>query len=131
MDLELVELAFAVEESDFVRDLYLGWRPGRRERVELLSPAAGGRRLHRQHHVRRLLAGHQVGAAVAEARQVEAGEQVLAAAEQDRRDGEMELVEEARDQVLPGRAAPPGFAGPPAIAVSSSPDPAVAGDERR
>ena len=44
-------------------------------------------------HVRRPFAGHHLLNLVAERGQVEAGEQGLAAAQQDRGDGEMKLVE--------------------------------------
>src|SRR4051794_40815967 len=50
--------------------------------------------------MRRRLAGDMLGHFIAERRPIETGEQILAFAEQHRRYGEMQLVDEARLQIL-------------------------------
>lgn len=55
------------------------------------------------HHMRRVGGRDLAGAAVAELRHVQPGEKMLAGAEQDRRDREMHLVDQAFLQILPDR----------------------------
>jgi hypothetical protein len=47
-----------------------------------------------EHNVRGLGRGHMLGEAVAELRQLQPREKMLAGAEQDRRDGQVQLVDE-------------------------------------
>jgi hypothetical protein len=51
--------------------------------------------------------GNVLGTLIAELRCIESGEEVLSAAEQDRRDGKVHLVDETRTQVLLDRCDPP------------------------
>src|SRR5262249_60767493 len=57
----------------------------------------------REDDVGRLARGHVLGAGVAELPGIEAGEQVLTRAQEGGRDGQVDLVDQARGQVLPDR----------------------------
>ena len=61
------------------------------------------RRAFREDHVRRAGRGHVLGALVAELGQIKAREQIFTLAEQDRRDGQVQLIDQPGLQVLPHR----------------------------